>query len=74
MCKKNVVECEQLDYTPKPHSHVYVQNWSFVYVIVERVFKDMCKLELASEIKVHPTIYVLLLKLFRLSTLWLDCK
>ena len=40
------------------------------FPIVERVFKDMYKLELPPEIKVHLTFHVLLLKPFKEDTLW----
>ena len=36
-----------------------------LFSIVERVFKDVYKLELLPEIKMHPTFYVLLLKPFK---------
>ena len=42
--------------------------------IVERVFKDMYKLEIPPEIKVHPTFHVSLLKPFKVVTLWPDHK
>ena len=44
------------------------------FPIVERVFKDVYKLELPPKIKVHPTFHVSLLKPFKKDTLWPDCK
>lgn len=40
------------------------------FSIRERVFKDVYKLELPPEIKVHPTFHVSLLKPFKEDTLW----
>ena len=42
--------------------------------IVEQVFKDMYKLELPPEIKVHPIFHISLLMPFKKDTLWPDCK
>ena len=44
------------------------------FYIVERVFKDVYKLELPPEIKVHPTFHVKLLKLFKEYTIWTGRK
>ena len=44
------------------------------FSIVERVFKDVYKLELPPEMKVHPTFHVSLLKPFKEDTLRLDRK
>ena len=44
------------------------------FLIVEQVFKDVYKLELQPEIKVHPTFHVSLLKPFKEDTLWPDRK
>ena len=44
------------------------------FPIVERVFKDVYKLELPPKIKVHPTFHVSLLKPFKEDTLWPDRK
>ena len=40
------------------------------YLIVKRVFKDMYKLDLPPEVKVHPTFHVSFLKPFKDDTLW----
>ena len=44
------------------------------FPIVERVFKDMYKLELLPKIKVHLTFHVSLLKSFKEDTLWPNRK
>ena len=44
------------------------------FPIVERMLKDMYKLELPPEIKVHPTFHVSLLKPFKENYLWPNCK
>ena len=55
--------------TPK-----FMSKFAGLFPIVERVFKDMCKLELPPEIKVHPTFHVSLLKPFEEDTLSLNRK
>ena len=55
--------------TPK-----FMSKFAGPFPIVERVFKDVYKLELPPEIKVHPTFHVSLLKPFKEDTLWPDCK
>ena len=44
------------------------------FPIVEQVFKDIYKLKLLPEIKVHPAFHVSLLKPFKEDTLWPDRK
>ena len=44
------------------------------FPIVEQVVKDIYKLELAPEIKVHPTFHVSLPKSFKDDSLWPDHK
>lgn len=44
------------------------------FPIVKRVFKDLYKLKLLPDIKVHFTIHVSLLKPFKEDTSWPDCK
>jgi hypothetical protein len=55
--------------TPK-----FMSKFAGLFPIVERVFKDVYKLELPPEIKVHPTFHVLLLKPFKEDTLWPNRK
>lgn len=55
--------------TPK-----FMSKFAGPFPIVERVFKDVYKLELPPEIKVHPTFHVSLLKPFKEDTLWPDRK
>ena len=55
--------------TPK-----FMSKFAGPFPIVERVFKDVYKLELPPEIKVHPTFHVSLLKPFKEDTLWSDRK
>ena len=55
--------------TPK-----FMSKFAGPFAIVERVFKDVYKLELPPEIKVHPTFHVSLLKPFKEDTLWPDRK
>jgi exonuclease VII small subunit len=55
--------------TPK-----FMSKFAGPFPIVERVFKDVYKLELPPEIKVHPTFHVSLLKPFREDTLWPNRK
>ena len=55
--------------TPK-----FMSKFASPFPIVERVFKDVYKLELPLEIKVHPTFHVSLLKPFKEDILWLDRK
>ena len=62
---KNVTLPEGL--TPK-----FMSKFAGPFPIVERVFKDVYKLELLPEIKVHPTFHVSLLKPFKEDTLWPD--
>ena len=50
--------------TPK-----FMSKFAGPFAIVERVFKDVYKLELPPEIKVHPTFHVSLLKPFKDDTL-----
>ena len=45
-----------------------------LYLIVERLFKDMYKLDLSPEVKVHLTFHVSLLNPFKEHTLWPDRK
>ena len=49
------------------------KNWA-LFSIVEWMFKDMHKLELLPEIKMHSTFYVSLLKPFKEKTLCPDRK
>ena len=44
------------------------------FSIIEPVFKDIYKLKLPPEIKVHPTFHVSFLKSFKDDTLWPDHK
>ena len=71
--QKGVVECEQLHLgeglTPK-----FMSKIGAPFPIVEQVFKDIYKLELPPEIKVHPTFHVSFLKPFKDDTLWPDHK
>ena len=55
--------------TPK-----FMSKFAGPFAIVERVFKDVYKLELPPKIKVHPTFHVSLLKPFKEDTLWPDRK
>ena len=55
--------------TPK-----FISKVGAMFPIVERVFKDMYRLELPPKIKVHLTFHVALLKPFKEDTLWVDCK
>jgi len=55
--------------TPK-----FMSKFAGPFPIVERVFKDVYKLELPPEIKVHPTFHVSLLKPFREHNLWPNRK
>jgi hypothetical protein len=55
--------------TPK-----FMSKFAGPFPIVERVFKDVYKLELPPEIKVHPTFHVSLLKPFKEDTLWPNRK
>jgi hypothetical protein len=55
--------------TPK-----FMSKFAGPFPIVERVFKDVDKLELPPEIKVHPTFHVSLLKPFKEDTLWPNRK
>jgi hypothetical protein len=55
--------------TPK-----FMSKFAGPFPIVERVFKDVYKLELPPEIKVHPTLHVSLLKPFKEDTLWPNRK
>ena len=55
--------------TPK-----FMSKFAGPFPIVERVFKDVYKLELPLEIKVHPMFHVSLLKPFKEDTLWPDRK
>ena len=55
--------------TPK-----FMSKFAGPFPTVEWVFKDVYKLELPPEIKVHPTFHVSLLKPFKEDTLWPDCK
>lgn len=42
--------------------------------IMKQVFKDVYKLELTPDIKVHLTFHVSLLKQYKTNTLWPDCN
>jgi hypothetical protein len=55
--------------TPK-----FMSKYANPFPIVERVSKDVYELGLPPEIKMHPTIVVLLRKPFIGNTLWFDCK
>ena len=55
--------------TPK-----FMSKFAGPFPIVERVVKDVYRLELPPEIKVHPTFHVSLLKPFKEDTLWPDRK
>ena len=55
--------------TPK-----FMSKFAGPFPIMEWVFKDVYKLELPPEIKVHPTFHVSLLKPFKEDTLWPDRK
>ena len=59
---------------PKGLTPKFMSKFAGQFLIVERVFKDVYKLELLPEIKVHPTFHVSLLKPFKEDTLWLDRK
>ena len=48
----------------------FMSKFAGPFSIVERVFKDVYKLELPPEIKVHSTFHVSLLKPFKEDTLW----
>ena len=52
----------------------FMSKFAGPFPIVKRVFKDVYKLELLPEIKVHPTFHVSLLKPFKEDTLWPDRK
>jgi len=71
--QKGVVECGQLHLgeglTPK-----FMSKIGAPFSIVEQVFKDIYKLELPPEIKVHPIFHVSFLKSFKDDTLWPDHK
>ena len=71
--QKGVVERGQLylweGLTPK-----FMSKIGAPFPIVEQVFKDIYKLELPPEIKVHLTFHVSLLKPFTEYTLWPDHK
>ena len=47
----------------------FMYKFASPFLIVQRVFKDIYKLELPPEIKVHPTFHVSLLKLCKKNTL-----
>jgi hypothetical protein len=64
---KNFTMLEGL--TPK-----FMSKFAGLFSILERVFKDVYKLELPPKIKMHPTFHVSLLKPFKKNTLWLDRK
>ena len=55
--------------TPK-----FMSKFAGPFPIVERMFKDVYKLELPPEIKVHPTFHVSLLKPFKEDTIWTGRK
>ena len=55
--------------TPK-----FMSKFAGPFAIVEKLFKDVYKLELPPEIKVHPTFHVSLLKPFKEDTLWAGRK
>jgi hypothetical protein len=55
--------------TPK-----FMSKFAGPFLIVEREFKDVYKLELLPEIKLHMTFYVSLLKPFKEDTLWPNRK
>ena len=55
--------------TPK-----FMSKFAGPFSIVEKLFKDVYKLELPPEIKVHPTFHVSLLKPFKEDTLWAGRK
>ena len=57
------------DLTPK-----FMSKFVGPFHIVEWVFKDVYKLELPPEIKVHPTFHISLLKTFKEDILWPDRK
>ena len=59
---------------PKSITPKFMSKFASPFHIVERVFKDVYKLELPPEIKVHPTFHVSLLKPFKEDTLWPNCK
>jgi hypothetical protein len=56
-------------FTPK-----FISKFAGSFLVVECVFKDVNKLELPPEIKVHLTFHVSLLKPFKEDTLWPDHK
>ena len=55
--------------TPK-----FISKVGALFPILEQVFKDMYKLQLPANIKVHLTFHVSLLKPFGNDTLWPDRK
>ena len=74
MGQKGVVECEKLLPLPKGLTPKVMSKIKALYLVVEQVFKDIYKLDLPPEIKVHPTFHVSLLKLLKKDALWPDCK
>ena len=59
---------------PKLLTPKFMSKFAGLFSIVERVFKDVYKLELPPVIKVHPTFNVSLLKPLNENTLWPNDK
>ena len=52
----------------------FMSKFAGMFLFIERVFKDVYKLELPPNINVHPSFHVSLLKPFKEHTIWTGCK